>query len=200
MKNMKEILLKSMAMLLVMTFICGIVYTGIVSIFAGVFFKDKANASIIEVNGKKYGCELLAQNFCDEKHMWGRVMNIDVSTYKDKQGKVLMYASPSNLSPKSDKLKSIVNHRISMIKNSNVKMHKKIPVDLLTCSGSGLDPDISLDAAYYQVDRIAKNNGITKEKVESIISKCTNHKVLGFLGEETVNVLKVNLMLEGIIS
>ena len=76
---------------------------------------------------------------------------------------------------------------------------EKIPEDLVTCSGSGLDPDISAAAAEYQVHRIAGNNGMTEEEVEKIIEACTTGKVFGMFGQETVNVLKVNLMLEGIL-
>ena len=87
-----------------------------------------------------------------------------------------------------------------MIKEAHPeKGDEPIPSDLVTCSGSGLDPDISVAAAQYQVESLAENNGMTTEEVEEIIEKCTNHKFLGIFGEETVNVLKVNLMLEGIL-
>lgn len=76
---------------------------------------------------------------------------------------------------------------------------RKIPVDLVTCSGSGLDPDISLAAALYQAPRLAKENGMSEEKIEEIIEECRTEKFLGIFGEDTVNVLKVNLMLEGIL-
>ena len=149
---------------------------------------------------KKYGCELLGQQYTDDGHMWGRIMNIDVSTYKDENGKTLMYAAPSNLSPASEEYEALVKERVEKLREANPDMDETaIPVDLVTCSGSGLDPHISPAAANYQVSRIAKANDMTEDEVREIIKKCTDGKFLGVFGEETVNVLKVNLMLDGIL-
>lgn len=127
-------------------------------------------------------------------------MNIDVSTYKDENGKTLMYAAPSNLSPASEEYEALVKERVEKLREANPDMDETaIPVDLVTCSGSGLDPHISPSAAEYQVARIAKANDMTEEEVREIIMKCTDGKFLGLFGEETVNVLKVNLMLDGIL-
>lgn len=127
-------------------------------------------------------------------------MNIDVSTYKDENGKTLMYAAPSNLSPASEEYEALVRERVEKLREANPDMDETaIPVDLVTCSGSGLDPHISPSAAEYQVARIAKANDMTEEEVRDIIMKCTDGKFLGLFGEETVNVLKVNLMLDGIL-
>ncbi len=176
------------------------VYTGVVTGFAQLIFPDKANGSIIEVDGKKYGCELLGQQYTDDGHMWGRIMNIDVSTYKDENGKTLMYAAPSNLSPASEEYEALVKERVEKLREANPDMDETaIPVDLVTCSGSGLAPHISPAAAEYQVARIAKANDMTEDEVWEIIKKCTDGKFLGVFGEETVNVLKVNLMLDGIL-
>ncbi|MEG2814084.1 MAG: K(+)-transporting ATPase subunit C [Oscillospiraceae bacterium] len=200
MKNLKTILPRAGMLFLVFTIICGVIYTCVVTGVGQLLFPDKANGSIIEVDGKKYGCELLAQQYTDDSHMWGRIMNIDVSTYKDKNGKTLMYASPSNMSPASDEYEKIVSERVEKIKKANVDMgNKAIPVDLVTCSGSGLDPSVSIAAAEYQVARLATSNKISKDDVRKIIKKCTKGKFLGLFGEETVNVLKVNLMLDGIL-
>ena len=200
MKILKNVLPKAAIIFLIFTVFCGIVYTGIVTGIAQLIFPDKANGSIIEIDGKKYGCELLGQQYTDETHMWGRIMNIDVSTYKDENGKTLMYAAPSNLSPASEEFEKLVAERVDMIRAANPDMDETaIPVDLVTCSGSGLDPHISPAAAEYQVARIAKANDMTEDEVRTIIEKCTNGKFLGVFGEETVNVLKVNLMLDGIL-
>lgn len=200
MKTLKNILPKALIIFLIFTVICGVAYTGVVTGIAQIIFPDKANGSIIEIDGKKYGCELLGQQYTDEEHMWGRIMNIDVSTYKDENGKILMYAVPSNLSPASEKFKTLVAERVEMLRTSNPDMDETaIPVELVTCSGSGLDPHISPAAAEYQVSRIAKANHITKDEVRRIIKKCTDGRFLGIFGEETVNVLKVNLMLDGIL-
>lgn len=154
----------------------------------------------MEVDGKKYGCELLGQQYTDGGHMCGRIMNIDVSTYKDENEKTLMYAAPSNLSTASEEYEALVKERVEKLREANPDMDETaIPVDLVTCSGSGLDPHISPAAAEYQVARIAKANDMTEDEVREIIKKCTDGKFLGVFGEETVNVLKVNLMLDGIL-
>ena len=200
MKTLKNVLPRVAIIFLIFTLLCGVVYTGVVTGFAQLILPDKANGSIIEVDGKKYGCELLGQQYTDDGHMWGRIMNIDVSTYKDESGKTLMYAAPSNLSPASEEYEALVKERVEKLREANPDMDETaIPVDLVTCSGSGLDPHISPAAAKYQVARIAKANDMTEDEVREIIKKCTDGKFLGVFGEETVNVLKVNLMLDGIL-
>ena len=200
MKELKSTLPKALTIFLIFTFVCGILYTGVVTGVAQLFFPEKANGSIIEVDGKKYGCELLGQQYTDDAHMWGRIMNIDVSTYKDESGHTLMYAAPSNLSPASEEYEALVAERVEKLRAANPDMDETaIPVDLVTCSGSGLDPHISPAAAEYQVARIAKANDMTEDEVRAIIEKCTDGRFLGLFGEETVNVLKVNLMLDGLL-
>lgn len=200
MKTIKNVLPRAAWMVLIFTLVCGVIYTATVTGLAQLLFPNQANGSIIEVDGKKYGCELLGQQYTDEKHMWGRIMKIDTTTFTDENGKRLMYAWPSNLSPASDEFAALVKERVEMIQAANPDMDgTAIPVDLVTCSGSGLDPEISLAAAEYQVARLAKANDIPEDDVHSIIDKCTNHSFLGVFGEETVNVLKVNLMLDGIL-
>lgn len=200
MKALKSVFPKALMIFLLFTVICGVAYTGVVTGVAQLIFPDKANGSLIEVDGKKYGCELLGQQYTDEEHMWGRIMNVDISTYKDENGKTLMYAAPSNLSPASDEFEDLVAERVKMIREANPNMDEtSIPVDLVTCSGSGLDPHISPAAAEYQVARVAKANDMTEDEVRAIIKQCTDGRFLGIFGEETVNVLKVNLMLDGIL-
>lgn len=200
MKALKSVFPKALMIFLLFTVICGVAYTGVVTGVAQLIFPDKADGSLIEVDGKKYGCELLGQQYTDEEHMWGRIMNVDISTYKDENGKTLMYAAPSNLSPASDEFEDLVAERVKMIREANPDMNEtSIPVDLVTCSGSGLDPHISPAAAEYQVARVAKANDMTEDEVRAIIKQCTDGRFLGIFGEETVNVLKVNLMLDGIL-
>ena len=200
MKTLKNVLPKAAIIFLIFTLLCGVVYTGVVTGMAQLIFPDKANGSIIEIDGKKYGCELLGQQYTDEAHMWGRVMNIDVSTYQDENGTTLMYAAPSNLSPASAEYEALVAERVELLRAANPDMDETaIPVDLVTCSGSGLDPHISPAAAEFQVARIAKAAGRTETEVREIIQTCTDSKFLGVFGEESVNVLKVNLMLDGIL-
>lgn len=198
MKKKGTVFGKAVGMVLAMTLICGIIYTTVVTGVSQLFFSDKANGSIIEIDGKKYGCELLAQEFTGEEYMWGRIMN--VSAFTDQDGNTKMYSGPSNLSPESQEYRELVQQRVEKIKEANPDADKEqIPEDLVTCSGSGLDPDISVAAAEYQVPRLAKANQMTEDGIQDIIDKCTNHKILGIFGEETVNVLKVNLMLKGIL-
>ena len=200
MKEIKQITKKALSMLIVFTVLCGIAYTGVITGAAQLIFPHQSNGSIIEVNGVRYGSELLGQQYNDERHMWGRIMNLDVSTYQDENGEPLMYATPSNLSPASEEYQQLVAQRVDMIRQANPDMKETaIPVDLVTCSGSGLDPHISQAAANYQVARIAKENQMSEQEVQEIIDKCTQGKFLGVFGEETVNVLKVNLMLDGIL-
>ena len=196
----QSVFLKAFGIFIIFTLICGVVYTGVVTGIAQLIFPKQANGSIIEIDGKKYGSELLGQQYTDDAHMWGRIMNIDVSTFTDENGKMLMYSAPSNLSPASEEYAELVRERVEKLRAANPDMDEAaVPVDLVTCSGSGLDPHISPAAAKYQVTRIAKANNMSEEKVGAIIEKCTDSRFLGVFGEKTVNVLKVNLMLDGIL-
>ena len=192
---------KALGIFIIFTLICGVVYTGVVTGIAQLIFPKQANGSIIEIDGKKYGSELLGQQYTDDAHMWGRIMNIDVSTFTDENGKMLMYSAPSNLTPASEEYAELVGERVEKLRAANPDMDEAaVPVDLVTCSGSGLDPHISPAAAEYQVARIAKANDMSEDSVREIIDKCTSGRFLGIFGEKTVNVLKVNLMLDGILT
>lgn len=200
MKSFKEILPKATLFFVIFTIICGLIYTLAVTGFAAVLFPNKANGSIIEVDGKKYGSALLGQQYTDDAHVWGRVMKIDTSTFTDKDGNAVMYSAPSNLSPASEEYKALIAERVEKLKASNPsKNDTPIPVDLITGSGSGLDPHISVAAAEYQIDRIVENTDYSAEQVAAIIEKYTTGRFLGIFGEPVVNVLKVNLALDGIL-
>lgn len=196
----KEQLSKAVGFILIFTLICGLFYTFAVTGISQLAFPTKANGSLIEIEGQYYGSELLAQQYTDSNHMWGRIMNIETTTFKDENGEPLMYAWAGNMNPASDEYEALISQRVNAIKEAHPEMKDQpIPVDLVTMSGSGLDPHISLAAAQYQSLRLAENNNLSIEEVESIIKACTEGKFLGIFGEETVNVLKVNLMLEGIL-
>ena len=200
MKEFKRTLPKALTMLLVFTVLCGVLYTGAVTGLAQVFFPEKANGSIIEVDGKQYGCALLGQRYTDDAHLWGRITNLDASTFRDENGKPLLYAAPSNLSPASEEYAALVAERVEKLRAANPDMDETaIPVDLVTCSGSGLDPHISPAAAEYQVPRLARARDMTEDQVREVIAACTRGRFLGVFGDETVNVLRVNLMLDGIL-
>lgn len=191
---------KAFICIIVFTVICGLMYPLVMTGISQVLFKDKANGSIIEVDGKKYGSVLLAQQFTGDEYLWGRIMNIDTETFTDDDGNALMYATPSNLSPASEEYEALVKERVERIRKTNPTVKEEaIPVDLVTCSGSGLDPHISVAAAQYQVERIAKARNLGTEEVEEIIDKYTKGRMLGIFGEEVVNVLEVNLALDGIL-
>jgi potassium-transporting ATPase KdpC subunit len=200
MKIVKSVWGKSLVLFLLLTLLCGVLYPLLVTGISQAFFPKKANGSILEVNGKKYGSELLAQQFTGNNYLWGRVMEVDTQTFSDDNGKKVMYAWPSNLNPASGEYKKLVQERIAKIRAANPEMKDTpIPEDLVTCSASGLDPGISPAAADYQVRRVAKNRNRTEQQIRAVIQKYTTGRFLGIFGEETVNVLKVNLALDGIL-
>ena len=200
MKTLKEVLPRAAIIFVIFAILTGLVYTGVLTGIGQLIFPNQAGGSIIEIDGKKYGSALLGQQYTDDAHMWGRIMNIDVGTYTDKDGNPVLYAGPSNKTPAGEELEALVAERVEKLRAANPEMgDTAIPVDLVTCSGSGLDPHISPAAAEYQVARLAKANDRTEDEIRDIIKTCTDGKFLGVFGEETVNVLKVNLMLDGIL-
>lgn len=187
-------------MLFIMTLLCGIIYPLLITGISQIFFKDKANGSLIQVNGVKYGSELLGQQYTGDNYLWGRIMNINTGLFTDAEGNALMYAGPSNISPASEKYQTLVEERADKIRQSNPNgAMDKIPVDLVTVSGSGMDPHISVAAAEYQIKRIAKTRNMTEDEVRTIIDQYTTGRFAGIFGERVVNVLKVNLALDGIL-
>ncbi|MGG5461441.1 potassium-transporting ATPase subunit KdpC [Clostridium sp. B9] len=195
-----KILKRATLAILIFTVFCGIIYPVAITTISQVFFNSKANGSIIEVDGEKYGSILLGQEFTKDKYLWGRIMNINTEIFKDENGNSLMYSYPSNLSPASKEYENLIKERVNKIKDSNPeKKSEPIPVDLVTSSGSGLDPHISVAAANYQIDRIAKERNMDKDEVRKIIDKYTTGRFLGIFGEKVVNVLQVNLALDGIL-
>ncbi|RGX55459.1 potassium-transporting ATPase subunit KdpC [Anaerotruncus sp. AF02-27] len=194
------ILAKAFVFLVVMSILCGGIYTAVVTGIAQLAFPHQANGSIIEIDGKRYGSELLGQQFEDEDHMWGRVMKIDTSTFTDEQGNPVLYSWATNLTPASADYEALIAKRVEKLKAAHPSEDEKaVPVDLVTCSGSGLDPHISPAAAEYQVARIAANTGKSEEEVRAIVAKYTEGRFWGVFGEPRVNVLKVNLALDGIL-
>lgn len=200
MKTVKHILPRAALIFGIFMILCGVVFPLVITGISQVFFPYQANGSIIEVDGKKYGSELLGQQFLDNSHMWGRIMKLDTATFKDDEGNTLMYAVPSNLSPASEEYAALVKERVDKIKAAHPdKGDTPIPVDLVTCSGSGLDPHISVAAAEYQIGRLVENTGKSESEIRAIIEKYTTGRFLGIFGEPTVNVLEVNLALDGIL-
>lgn len=192
----KGVASRALGVFALFTVVCGLGYTLVVTGIAQVAFPYQANGSLITVDGKVVGSELIGQNFEDEDHMWGRIQN--VSIFEGEDGELMAYGAPSNLSPASEEYRQLVDARVKKIRAANPDADMDaVPVDLVTCSGSGLDPEISPDAAEYQVPRLAKATGKSEDEVRDIIAECTKGRFLGVFGEPTVNVLKVNLMLDG---
>ena len=197
---MKKTLLHAGGMLVLMMVLCGFAYTLLITGVGQLLFPHQANGSVIEVDGRTYGSELLGQEFTGPEYLWGRIMNIDVDSFTDGNGERVMYAWASNLSPASPEYEALVAERVAALRAANPAMgDAPIPVDLVTCSGSGLDPDISPAAAEYQAARIAAARGISETEVRAAIDAAISGRLLGVFGEPRVNVLKVNLILDGIL-
>ena len=194
----KGVASRALGVFALFTVVCGLGYTLVVTGIAQVAFPYKANGSLITVDGKVVGSELIGQNFDDEAHMWGRIQN--VSIVKGEDGELMAYGTPSNLSPASEEYRQLVDARVKKIRASNPAAGMDaVPVDLVMCFFEWVDTEIYPDAAEYQVPRLAKATGKSEGEVREIIAQCTTGRFLGVFGEPTVNVLKVNLMLDGVL-
>ncbi|MBK8162255.1 MAG: potassium-transporting ATPase subunit KdpC [Gammaproteobacteria bacterium] len=174
----------------ILTVITGVLYPLAVTGFAQVAFPQKANGSIVTVNGQAVGSALIGQQFTAPGYFWGRLSATGPYPYN------AAVSSGSNLGPLNPALADAVVARIEALRAADPGNNDPVPVDLVTASGSGLDPDISLAAAYYQAGRIATHRGLPVEQVRSLIGQHARHAWLGFLGEPRVNVLELNLALD----
>ena len=186
MKSFLKQLRPAIMCLLMMTLICGLLYMGLLTGIAQLVYPRKANGSIITVSlkdgsKKDFGSRFIGQEFTKSKYLIGRPMKI------------------SNLSPVSAEQAALVRKRIAFWHRLERKNKTPIPLDLLTASGSGVDPYITPEAAEYQAARIAKARNMKIEAVRSLIKKYTSPRFIGFIGESGVNVLLVNLALDGLI-
>src|SRR5512138_1763662 len=185
-------------MLVILTVITGVIYPLAVTGIAQVIFPHQANGSLITINGKSYGSELIGQQFTDPKYFWGRLSATGDFPYNAFNADTLTGSSGSNYGPLNPALKEAAQARIDALKQADPTNTAPIPVDLVTASGSGLDPHISVAAALYQVHRVATTRGLSEDQVKSLVAKYTQGRQLGFLGEPTVNVLELNLALDGL--
>jgi potassium-transporting ATPase KdpC subunit len=174
-------------MLLILTLITGVIYPLAVTGIAQVVFPHQANGSLIMANGKAVGSELIGQQFDNPKYFWGRL---------SAAGYNAAASSGSNYGPLNPDLLKAVQARIDALKAADPDNTLPIPVDLVTASGSGLDPHISVAAALYQVHRVASARGLSEADVQSLVEKNTDGRQFGFLGEPRVNVVKLNLALD----
>ncbi|GEB75486.1 potassium-transporting ATPase subunit KdpC (plasmid) [Levilactobacillus brevis] len=190
---------KSILAVIVITIICGI-YTLIVSAIGQTFFTSQANGSLVRSDQTVRGSALIAQPFTSKKYLWGRQMDITVGDITgQKNNKNIMYSVASQMSPNDKSYQKEIIDKEKTIKRLNPNAtYRHVPIDLVTNSGSGLDPEISPTAAKYQVKRIAKARHVSVQKIQRVINQHTRTRTLGILGEPRVNVLETNLALDKI--
>ena len=188
---MTSLLRPAIVLFAIMTLTTGIAYPLVVTGIAQVIFPDQANGSLIVQGDHAVGSRLVGQPFSDPKHFWSRPSATAPQPYN------ATASSGSNQGPLNPALMDAVKSRIDALRAADPGNSGPVPVDLVTASASGLDPDISLAAAYYQAPRIARVRGLTLEAVKSLIAGHAHGRLLGLLGEPRVNVLELNLALDG---
>jgi potassium-transporting ATPase KdpC subunit len=188
----KQELRPALLMFLVLTVITGALYPLGVTGVAGLLFPDQADGSLIQKNGQVVGSRLIGQPFDDPKYFWSRPSATGPFGYNASA------SSGSNLGPTNEALQKAVAERVAVLKAADPENTAPVPVDLVTASGSGLDPHISLTAAAYQIHRVAKERGLEEEKVKRLIAEQTEWRQWGVLGEPRVHVLELNLALDEI--
>jgi K+-transporting ATPase ATPase C chain len=185
----------SLVALALFTLVCGVAYPLLVTGVAQAAFHSQANGSVIVRDGHEVGSRLIGQYFDDPKYFWGRL-----SATLDANGKPLGYnasaSAASNLGPTNPALIDEVTGRVDALRAADPDNKTPIPADLVTSSGSGLDPDISPAAAAYQVRRVAKARGLDEARVAALVAQHTGDRTLAVLGEPRVNVLELNLALD----
>ena len=175
---------------IILTVITGLIYPLFVTGIAQIFFSRRANGSLIYINSKPVGSSLIGQQFDAPEYFWSRLSATSPQQYNASS------SSGSNIGPSNPALINEVKARIKALQAADPGNSSPIPADLVTSSASGLDPHISLAAAYYQVPRVARIRGLSQDTVKSIIKKHTCGRFLGVIGEPAVNVLELNLELD----
>lgn len=187
---MRTQLRPALVALMALTLITGFLYPLVITGIAQVLFPQQANGSLILIDGKPVGSSLIGQPFDEPKYFWGRPSATSPFPYN------AAASSGSNLGPTNDALMKAVQARIDALKAADPDNPLPIPVDLVTTSGSGLDPHISPAAAEYQVRRIARARRLDDTVVRGLVVQHTEERQLGILGEPRVNVLALNLALD----
>ena len=178
--------------LLLFTLITGVLYPLIVTGIAQVVFPWRADGSLIERDGQLIGSELIGQSFTDPKYFWGRPSATTPYPYN------AAASSGSNLGPMNPMLEEAIRTRIEALQSADPGNTAPIPVDLVTASSSGLDPHISVAAAFYQISRVARERGMSEDQVRALVEQHIEDPQFGILGETRVNVLQLNLAMDGI--
>ena len=187
---MLEQLIISIRSLIVLSALTGLLYPLAITGISQAVFPRQANGSLIVRDGKPLGSELIGQPFDDPKYFWSRQSATSPQPYNASN------SSGSNLGPTNPALIQELQGRIDALHKADPDNHDPIPVDLVTSSGSGLDPHITPAAAAYQISRVARVRGLSRSTVENLVQQCTEGRFWGLLGEPRVNVLKLNLALD----
>jgi K+-transporting ATPase KdpC subunit len=180
----------AIVLFLVLTVITGVIYPLVVTGIAQVIFPFQANGSLVVQNGQAAGSSLIGQPFGDPKYFWGRLSATSPFPYNSGS------SSGSNNGPLNPALLKAVQARIDALQTADPGNTMSIPVDLVTASGSGLDPDISPAAALYQVARVARGRGLSQDTVRQLVDQHTQGRQFFIFGEPRVNVLELNLALD----
>lgn len=188
--NIRNHLRPALGILITMTLLTGVVYPLTVTAVAQVIFPQQANGSLISADGAVVGSALLGQHFDDPAYFWGRPSA--TTPYPNNAAS----SAGSNLGPTSPELIGAVRDRIAALQSADPAQTAAIPVDLVTASGSGLDPHISVLGALYQVPRVSRARGVDEAIVRDLVQTYTEGRTFGLLGEPRVNVLRLNLALD----
>jgi potassium-transporting ATPase KdpC subunit len=182
----------ALLLFLILTVLTGIVYPVAVTGLAQLLFRDQAGGSLVMRNGHAVGSRLIGQNFSDRRYFWSRPSATAPQPYN------AIASGGSNLGPLNPALTDAVAGRIAALKAADSTNALPVPVDLVTASASGLDPDISIAAARYQAARVARIRGLDSAVVQSLIDTHARGRLLGLVGEPRVNVLELNLALDAL--
>ena len=188
---LRHVLWPAFAVLLALTIVTGVIYPAVVTAVAQVAFPSQANGSMIVVDGKTLGSSLIGQGFSDPKYFWGRPSAAGADGYDASS------SAGSQLGPTNPKLIERITADVDRLRAANGG--GPVPVDLVTTSASGLDPDISPAGAEYQVARVAAARTMSEADVRAAVARHTEQPFLGFLGQPRVNVLLLNLDLDGVV-
>jgi K+-transporting ATPase ATPase C chain len=195
---MRAQLRPALVLLGLLSLLTGLVYPAVTTGLAQVLFPRQANGSLIERDGRVVGSALIGQPFDDPAYFWGRLSATGTFPYNAYDAENLTASSGSNLGPTNPALFEAVQARIGALRAADPGNSAPVPVDLVTASGSGLDPHISPAAAAYQAGRVARARGLTPEQVMALVEDHTEGRTLGVLGEPRVNVLRLNLALDAL--